>query len=397
MSEGSMMIDKLGSLTEEFRKMNDRAQQERDKYGTELGETRATVNKLNDEITRLQGSIQEFRAARMIEGQGISEDPVKTEYRAAFDHYIRYGIGEKSRRPMDPTHLRSLSGTTDGDGGFLVPSDFETELLRAAFDAAEVRPQCMPRTTSRDSVKIGSMDQVSVAWGRRGISTPVQSSATGGVNIQVYDLKGLITIHNDVLDDAAANLANEISNMFGLAIAEAEDDAFVVGDGSGEPQGVLTNAQVIARAVNTGVAANIFDSTHNGVDPLITALHTLKKAYRRSAVFAMNSSTEAAVRKLKDENGQYLWSPPVALDRPATLLGRGVINPEGMPDIAANAFPILCGSFIQGYRIYDRSGVTIRRLDELFAQSDETGFMVKRRTGGGVVIAEAFVPVKCAA
>jgi HK97 family phage major capsid protein len=111
----------------------------------------------------------------------------------------------------------------------------------------------------------------------------------------------------------------------------------------------------------------------------------------------MNSTTEAKVRQFKDSNGQYLWQPPVQAGAPATLLGRPSVNPEGMPAVAADAFPIAIGDFRRGYRIRDRKGLTITRLIERYAEFDQTGFMVKRRTGGQVVLAEAFHLIKCEA
>jgi HK97 family phage major capsid protein len=77
-----------------------------------------------------------------------------------------------------------------------------------------------------------------------------------------------------------------------------------------------------------------------------------------------------------------------------TLLGRPVVNPEGMPDVAANAYPVLLGDFKAGYKIRDRSGVTITRLTERYAEYDQTGFMLKKRVGGGVALAEAFTCLK---
>jgi HK97 family phage major capsid protein len=159
----------------------------------------------------------------------------------------------------------------------------------------------------------------------------------------------------------------------------------------------MTHAGVIANFTKTGVAAALSDTNNNGVDPLISMLHSLKKTYRRNATWGMNSTTEGEVRKLKDKDGQYLWQPPVQAGSPATLLGRPVINPEGMADIGANAFPVVLGDFRSGYVIRDRSGITVQRLVERYAEFDQTGFLVKRRTGGKVVMAEAFRVLKIAA
>jgi len=125
-------------------------------------------------------------------------------------------------------------------------------------------------------------------------------------------------------------------------------------------------------------------------------MYGIKKAYRRNGTFALNSNTEEEIRKLKDGNGQYLWSPSVIAATPATILGRPIVNPEGMADIGANAYPIVFGDFQAGYKIRDRAGLSVRRLDELYAAYDQTGFQIKKRVGGKVTLAEAFCPIKIA-
>jgi HK97 family phage major capsid protein len=210
-------------------------------------------------------------------------------------------------------------------------------------------------------------------------------------------LRALVLIHNNTLDDADANIWAELNGAFSRAIAEAEDTAFAAGSGVNQPQGVIADSRVQANFKLSGVADKLSDANNNGVDPLIGALYSLKKIYRRNATWALNSATEAEVRKLKDGDKNYLWQPPVQAGAPATLLGRPLINPEGMPDIAAGSFPIVIGDFRTGYAIRDRAGVTVQRLIERYAEYDQTGFLVKRRTGGQVVLPEAFACLKIAA
>ena len=160
----------------------------------------------------------------------------------------------------------------------------------------------------------------------------------------------------------------------------------------------MANAEVAANSTNSGVANGLTDATHNGIDVLITALYKLKKTYRRNATFAFNSTLEGQIRTFKDDNGAYLWQPPVQAGDPATLLGKPVINPEGMPNATADGLlPIAVGDFSRGYRIRDRKGITVQRLVERYAEYDQTGFIVKRRTGGQVVLSEAFQVVKVGA
>jgi len=391
----------MGQTFEAFKSENDKAMAASEKRSGELlAEHRSTIDALNTQLTDLKKEIKtlEARAARPT---GDGADPGKTpemELReVAYNKYIRYGMGENAAVQMSPDEKRALAGTADDDGQFLVPDDFESNIIMKAFDRAEVRPLCQVGTTSRDVVKMGALSKPIVTWGGRGLAVSQQTLSTGGILIPVKNVRALTLISNDTLDDAAADVMGELETGFELAVAEAEDDAFVVGSDPDSPKGILVNALVQANKTNSGIAAAVSDATHNGIDALSSMLYSLKKAYRRNATWAMNSTTEGVYRRLKDGEGKYLWDPAIDKGGSPTLLGKPVINPEGMPDIASGAFPVLFGDFRSGYKIRDRAGMTITRLVERYAEYDQTGFLLKKRVGGGVALAEAFVCLKISA
>jgi HK97 family phage major capsid protein len=394
------LFEQLQETTTELRSYVDRKVDEATKTGAPRADTVAAIEKINADLTELRGKYDDaIKAVQRpkLDPQGKELDPQVELRKAAFTKFLRYGAGETGRTMMSPEEVRALSSATDADGGFLVPPAWEAEVLMNAYNEAEIRPTANVASTGRDQVFMPALSKPSVAWGVANVAVTEQDLNAGGERIQIFDLKALSLIHNNTLDDSDADVWGELQTAFAAAIAEAEDVAFAVGGGAVDPQGVLSHAGVLARYKLTGVAAAIFDSTHNGVDALINMLYNLKKTYRRNATWAMNSTTEGAVRQLKDEQGQYLWAPPVAAGAPATLLGRPIVNPEGLPDIAANAYPIVLGDFRAGYRIRDRAGITVQRLVERYAEYDQTGFLIKRRTGGKVVKAEAFTVLKVAA
>jgi len=245
-------------------------------------------------------------------------------------------------------------------------------------------------------VVLGALSKLAVAWGRQSIAVSQQSLDAGGERITICDCRALTLISNNTLDDADADIVGEMMDAFGRALAEAEDDAFAVGAGDDSPQGVVGDSRVQALYKYSGVTAALSDSTNNGVDALIDCFYTPKSIYRRNGTWAFNSTTEAVIRKLKDGEGQYLWEPAVAAGAPATLLGKPIVNPEGMADIGANAYPIVFGDFNAGYKIRDRAGLTVQRLVERYAEYDQTGFLIKKRVGGQVTLAEAFCPLRIA-
>lgn len=394
--------EEMGKTFEAFKKANDDAMADAEKRsGTVSAEHQEKVDKVNEAITGIQTQMKEFekRMARPGHGTAGGENVVTPEMElrnSAYEKYIRYGMGDGAVVEMSADERRALAGTADDDGQFLVPESFESNIIMKAFNNAELRPICQVGTTSRDAVKMGSLSKPLVAWGTRGLVVSEQTLNTGGILIPIKNVRALALISNDTLDDASADIMGELEDAFEMAVAEAEDDAFAVGTDADSPKGILASALVQANYTATGIAAAIADGSNNGIDVLKEMLYGLKKAYRRNATWAMNSTTEGVYRQLKDGNGQYLWDPSIDKDGVARLLGRPLVNPEGMPDIAANAYPVLLGDFKAGYKIRDRSGLVIKRLVERYAEYDQTGFLLKKRVGGGVALPEAFACLKVA-
>jgi HK97 family phage major capsid protein len=401
MEELKRLQEEVSKTFETLKEYNDKAIKEAEVRGGEAtAETRAIVDKANNDITELRKEMAELEK-RMnrpkISATGEEKTPEMELREAAFEKYIRYGAGETAQKIFTPDEKRALGGSSDADGGFLVPPSFESGIIMNAYNLAEMRPVCQVGTTGRDVVHLGALSKPSVAWGRANIAVTQQSLTTGGERITIFNLRALTLIANNTLDDADADIVGEMTDAFARAIAEAEDSAFAAGAGDDSPQGVSANTSVQANYVASGVSDALSDATNNGVDGLFDCFYKPKKTYRTNGTWAMNSTTESVVRKLKDGEGQYLWQPAVEAGKPATLLGKAVINPEGLADIAANAFPIIFGDFNAGFKIRDRAGLTVQRLVERYAEYDQTGFMIKKRVGGQVTLAEAFACVKIAA
>lgn len=399
MDELKQLHEEVTKTFETLKEHNDKAIEEAEARGGEAtAETRAIVDKANEEITELRKQMVEIEKKmnrpKILNDKGEEIDEETEVREAAFVKFLRYGSGENGREMFTPEELRALGGTSDADGGFLIPPSFESGIIMNAYDLAALRPVCQVGSTGRDVVVLGALSKPSVAWGRQSIAVTEQSLNTGGERITVYDCRALTLISNNTLDDVDADIVGEMTDAFGRALAEAEDNAFAVGAGDDSPKGVAADSRVQALAVTSGVAAALSDATNNGVDALISCFYTPKGIYRQNGTWAFNSTTEGVIRKLKDGNGQYLWEPAVQAGKPAQLLGKPIVNPEGMADIGANAYPIVFGDFNAGYKIRDRAGVSVQRLVERYAEYDQTGFLIKKRVGGQVTLAEAFCPVK---
>lgn len=400
MSEAQKILDELHKTHQALTEHVDKQIDEVRKQGYSSSEVDAKIEKINSDLSEVRKQYDEaVKAANrpsMVPGvAGVSEDEIRSQ--KAFEKYIRYGVGEVGRAVMTDDEYRALSPASDAKGQFLVPSSWESQLITQAYNQSEIRPVAQAAPTGRDAVFMPALSKPVVAWGNANLEVTAQTLKAGGERLEIFDLRALILIHNNTLDDADADIWGELNMMGAQAVAEAEDLAFAVGTGYNSPLGIVADERVQANHIKTGVASALTDETHNGVDAIIDLFYSLKKTYRSRGTFAMNSTTEGAVRKLKDKDGQYLWQPPVQAGAPALLLGRPVINPEGLPDVAAGAFPIVFGDFSRGYKIRDRKGVSVQRLVERYAEFNQTGFMLTRRVGGQVTLPEAFVCLKVAA
>jgi HK97 family phage major capsid protein len=167
-----------------------------------------------------------------------------------------------------------------------------------------------------------------------------------------------------------------------------EGTAFVTGDGVNKPKGFLNYAAVANSSWNWGNlgyvasgAAGAFAAS-NASDALVDLVYALKAGYRQNGVFVMNRKTQAAVRKLKDAGGSYLWQPPEQAGGRAALMTFPLVEAEDMPDIGANSLSIAFGDFRRGYLIVDRQGVRVLR--DPYSAKPYVLFYTTKRVGGGV-------------
>ncbi|MDQ0317837.1 HK97 family phage major capsid protein [Amorphus orientalis] len=191
-----------------------------------------------------------------------------------------------------------------------------------------------------------------------------------------------------LLDDAAIDLGQWLAEEIDQAFAVQEGKAFVSGEGETEPTGFLfydTVAEGSWEWGKLGYVATGADGAFASEDPgdaLIDLVYALKAGYRQNAHFVMNRATQAAVRKMKDDDDAYLWQPPAVPGGPASLMGFPVVEAEDMPDIGSDDMAIAFGDFRRGYLIVDRMGVRVLR--DPYSSKPYVLFYTTKRVGGGV-------------
>lgn len=179
-----------------------------------------------------------------------------------------------------------------------------------------------------------------------------------------------------------------------MALAEdfglKEGLSFLKGTGPLQPEGLLINADI--SIVATGNASTLGSGP---ADMLIDTFYSLPAAYRNAGTWLMNSTTLAAIRKLKDgTTGTYLWSPGFQ-GQADTILGRPVIDCPDMDDVGSGTTPIAFGDIAATYRILDRIGLSILANPYLLATTGTTRIHATRRVGGAVVQPAAMKKIVC--
>ena len=192
----------------------------------------------------------------------------------------------------------------------------------------------------------------------------------------------LIKVSEELLNDSAFDLEGYFTKEFARRIGNAEEAAFLSGNGTGKPTGILAGvggAEIgITAASETAITA----------DEIIDLFYSLKSPYRKNAIWVLNDSTIKAIRKLKDHNGQYLWQPALRDGEYDTILGKRIFTSPYAPEIGAGAKSIAFGDFSY-YWIGDRQGVSFKRLNERFAETGQVGFIATKRVDAKLILPEA--------
>ena len=288
-------------------------------------------------------------------------------------------------RGKAPIH-NVLSESVDQDGGYIVPEEFERDIVTGLDSANVIRSIAKVITTHNDRKIPIAVGHSSATWTAENDPYTESNPTFGQKEIDAHKLTDLIRVSVELLQDAAFPLEQYIANEFARAFGIAEEQAFCVGTGVGQPTGIFTEnggqCQITAAASNAITA-----------DELINLIYTLKAPYRRNAKFLMNEKTVSTIRKFKDGNGAYLWQPSLQAGEPDKLLGYELYTSPYVPEANAGAYAIAFGDF-KNYWIADRSGRTVQRLNELYSTNGQVGFVATERVDGKVILPEGIQLLK---
>ena len=362
-----------------------------DKNGNLSAEDAATYSRMEAEIEELTNSIDRQQRAERREQElskpvnsPITGKPYKDEAQAE----VKTGRASDEYKKAMLNALRSnfrqvanvLQEGVDADGGYLVPDEYDSRLIDVLDEENIVRKLARKITTSGDHKINIAATKPAAAWIEEGEALSFGDATFDQKILDAHKLHVAIKITEELLYDNAFGLENYIITEFGKALANAEEDAFLNGNGTGKPTGIF--------AANGGgqIAATLTAAIKS--DDLIDLVYGLKRPYRKNASFIMNDATLAQVRKLKDNNGQYLWQPSYQAGEPDKILGYEVHTSAFAPTDA-----IAFGDYSY-YNIGDRGTRSFKQLNELFAGNGMIGFVAKERVDGLLILPEAVKVLK---
>ncbi|WP_099865121.1 phage major capsid protein [Pararhizobium haloflavum] len=383
-----------------FREDNDRRIDELTEKGAADVVTGEKVERISKSLDAQQRAIDGLllTKARPRIG-GATGTPERLEHTNAFGAYIRKGQ-ETGLRQIE---AKAMSYGSDPDGGFLVPEEIDTEIGRRLGELSPIRSIATVRqVTGAVLKKPFAVSGMAVGWVGETDQRP--ETATGQLaelSFPTMELYAMPAATASLLEDSAVDIDAWITAEVEIAFAEQEGAAFVAGDGVNKPRGFLDYPSVMENDWTWGSLGHIATGTDGNFDPaepsdvLVETVYALKAGYRQNASFVMNRKTQAAIRKIKDADGNYVWQPPASAGQRAALMGFPVVEAEDMPDIGADATPIAFGDFRRGYLVVDRTGVRVLR--DPYSAKPYVLFYTTKRVGGGVQDFDAIKLVKFAA
>ena len=309
---------------------------------------------------------------------------MEAPHQKAFNAYLRSGEDD-GLRGLE-LEGKSLSTAVNSDGGYLVDPATSATVQSVLNTTASIRS-----IASVVNVEATSYDvlvdhgEVGTGWATETSNlTETDTPSIDRITIPLHELSALPKASQRLLDDSAFDIEGWLAGRIADKFARAEAAAFINGDGVDKPKGFLTHSDVDDGIWSWGTLGYVPSGVDGGVtaEAIIDVVYALGAEYRANATFVMNSKTAGLVRKLKDNDGRFLWSDGLAAGQPATLMGYPVLIAEDMPDATSGANAIAFGDFGAGYTVAERPD--LRVLRDPFSAKPHVLFYATKRVGGDV-------------
>lgn len=294
-------------------------------------------------------------------------------YEKAYDGFMKHG-----------TTCNTLREGSDGEGGYLVPDEFERRIVQAMAEKNVMRKLGTVMQTERTMTFPIGKGVGFAEWIPEEGEIPIVAAEFDEVKLGAHKVATSIRVSDELLEDSVFDLEEFIIKEFAKRIGEAEEAAFIHGDGIAKPLGIIHQLE---REAITEKAGKI------STDDLLDLQHAIPTRYRKDAVFLMHDSTLRELFKLRTGEGQYIWYENPKKNIPLAIFSHRVITCPSMPTIDSGKPPILFGDF-KHFVIGDRKHRRIKRLNEVHAQQGQVAYIMSQRVDAKLLDRNAVVALK---
>jgi HK97 family phage major capsid protein len=401
------LLEKRANLIANARELVDRADKEERTLNAEEQESYdkhfKDINDIEERIKKeeaLREAELKLETYKPEEGPGSEPEEKKgvtssEDYRKAFNNYLKTGV-KRGLIVGEDKESRALQMDIDESGGYtVVPEVFARELIKAVDNMVFIRQYARVETlTNAASLGVPSLDAdpADATWtSELAIGDEDSTMDFGKRELSPHPLAKYIKVSRKLLRTSAFDIEGLVSDRLAYKHAVPQENAFLNGSGSGQPLGVFT-------ASNDGISTGQDVSTGNTdssitFDGLKEAKYTIKTNYWPRVRWIFHRDAVKQISKLKDGEGQYIWQPSVVAGDPDRVLSFPVHMSEYAPNtFSSGNYVGILGDF-SFYWIADALDMEIQRLVELYAASNQIGFIGRMECDGMPVLEEAFVRV----
>lgn len=293
--------------------------------------------------------------------------------------------------------FKDLSNLTDTEGGVLIDQDFRAQLIVKLRNLVMIRQKATVIGTVAGQVGFPVFDpsdtDTDIPIGTPNAAATVSNPTNlfGKVAFTPHKRIRIFKVPRELLEDAILDVTSLLTNYFAMRFGEIDENDFLNGNGVTKPLGILQAPGI--------PAVNIAGATTAIVpEDFINLVYSMRAVYRKNGCWMLHRKVIAALRKFRTNiggagTGGFIWQPGLVAGQPDMIMGYPVMESEFMPDpyVGAAGDPMALFGDFSWYWIIDRTDLMVLRLNELYAANDQIGVLLRRRTDGAPVMAEAFI------
>ena len=401
------MKQKRAALVKEARKLLDTAEtenreltgEETQKYEEMMKDVDSWGTKIEREesLRKMEETLKEPEEKTPTQTKDPEErkEPQATEeYRKSFERFLRHG-----QSVLTEKEVRAMQAEDPEGGGYLVaPQQFVSEMLKAVDNTVFMRTLARKFSLGKaESLGVPKLDTdfTSADWVSELDTGDEDTLDFGKRELRPHALSKLVKLSNKLIRNSVTPIESMVRERLAYVFSTTMENAYLNGTGLQQPLGIFVASD---DGISTGRDVSTGNTTTSiKADGLIEAKYTLATPYLRNARWVFHRDALKQIRKLKDGEGQYLWQPGITGDRVDNILGIPVITSEYAPNtFTAGLYVGLLGDFSY-YWIADALDMQVQRLVELYAATNQIGYLARLESDGAPVLESAFVRVTLAA